>query len=681
MRARLTIVASMLLTIVLPSAAQDAKPAGNLKLDIFGGIITKETKLDKWARGTIKTISDNKITVENGSFEPGALKGRVINPNFERAMEGDKIDPDTAKKYPDAPQYCTRYYKIIDNTADTITTDPADGKLTEYARAGDKYLLCGFFTVGKLNDRFVMFTPLGHPYMGFGPDSTYPRMWGYLDGKEYADYPKGKPLADDKDVWKVKYGSNRAKWYDNFMKNMAKVGFNMSAGYFSDVPLFGPSKTGDTFLKPELPFIAWYHALEMGMRDKKAKNGLFDSPIKDILDGCENGRDFIHGRQQGDVFDPQFEKACEIMSKYSADRIKNNPWFIGYILEETDFLFAFARGHDQFLLGWGVMVSMPHHGQSNRGETGLPKFTDTKQYTKFAMRDWLKAKYGTIEQLNAAWGSDYTTWDESKEGYGKGKGLIDEDGKLGAKWLGAWHTAKGANPNCYKDMNDFIPVYVERLHKIESEYLRKADPNHLIIGCKVPGYMDEYQAMAKYVDMLRGLPPKGATGDLVKPGLMAVYLSADEDSACHIWYDGTAAKKGGYRDPKGIIKTQPEKAKAYRQRLQEAWNYTPDGKTYPLVMVSYWGWGEQANEYRNWGLVSFKDNLYDGKEATKLGADGKAGTADDEDRDYGDCVTGFKAAHDELLSKLKDFVENRRKATATQPSSKDPLNWVPEDQY
>ena len=546
--------ACVLLVSILAAATDvPAADAAEGRRDIFGGIITRETKLDKWCRGTVKSVGDNELVSAEGGFEPGALKGCVINPNFERPL--GLVDEETRKKYGDAPQFAVRYYRIVDNTADTIRTDPADGKLTEYARPGDRYLLCGFFTVRNVSGRFVMFTPLGHPFIGFGPDSTYPGLWGYLPGAR-------NPVPPEQDGWKIKYGGSRAKWYGHFMEQMARVGFNMSAGYFSDVPLFSPSKTGDIFLKPELPFIAWYHALEVGMYAKSfRKPGLFDSPIKDILDGCQFGRDHIHGRNQGDIFDPQFETCCEVMSKQQAARIRNNPWFIGYILEETDFLFAFARARDQFHLGWGVLASLPHQEQSSRGEFGMPKFTDTKNYTKHALRDWLKARHGTIEKLNAAWGSDYTTWDSTPEGYGKGKGLLDEDGRLGAKWLGARHTAKGASPACYRDLSDFIPVYVDRLHKVESEHLRKADPNHLIIGCKVPSDLDEYKAMARYVDMLRGLPPKGAEREFVKPGLLAIYLAADEDSAMHIYFDGTVKQERvPWRDPRGIIKTQQEKA-------------------------------------------------------------------------------------------------------------------------
>ena len=56
-----------------------------------------------------------------------------------------------------------------------------------------------------------------------------------------------------------------------------------------------------------------------------------------------------------------------------------------------------------------------------------------------------------------------------------------------------------------------------------------------------------------------------------------------------------------WRDPRAILKTQQEKARKYRGLLVEGWSYTPDGKTYPMVMVSYWSWAENASEQRSWG--------------------------------------------------------------------------------
>ncbi len=64
----------------------------------------------------------------------------------------------------------------------------------------------------------------------------------------------------------------------------------------------------------------------------------------------------------------------------------------------------------------------------------------------------------------------------------------------------------------------------------------------------------------------------------------------------------------------------------------EWWKYMDNGWTY---------WVEQVN----WGLVTLRDNAYDGHEAVRKGADGLLGTWDDEVADYGDCMTPVRAAN------------------------------------
>ena len=64
----------------------------------------------------------------------------------------------------------------------------------------------------------------------------------------------------------------------------------------------------------------------------------------------------------------------------------------------------------------------------------------------------------------------------------------------------------------------------------------------------------------------------------------------------------------------------------------EWWKYMDNGWTY---------WVEQVN----WGLVTLRDNAYDGHEAVRHGADGIPGTWDDEVADYGDCITPVRAAN------------------------------------
>jgi len=71
----------------------------------------------------------------------------------------------------------------------------------------------------------------------------------------------------------------------------------------------------------------------------------------------------------------------------------------------------------------------------------------------------------------------------------------------------------------------------------------------------------------------------------------------------------------------------------------EWWKYMDNGWTY---------WVEQVN----WGLVTLKDNAYDGREATRRGADGKVGTWDDEVDDYGDCISPVRAANGSIYVRI-----------------------------
>ncbi len=68
--------------------------------------------------GSITAISGNVLTDSSASFLPGRLIGLKLIPNIK---DKEKV------------------FTIIDNTATTITTDPADGSLTSAAAAGDTY--------------------------------------------------------------------------------------------------------------------------------------------------------------------------------------------------------------------------------------------------------------------------------------------------------------------------------------------------------------------------------------------------------------------------------------------------------------------------------------------------------------------------------------------------------------
>jgi hypothetical protein len=67
---------------------------------------------------------------------------------------------------------------------------------------------------------------------------------------------------------------------------------------------------------------------------------------------------------------------------------------------------------------------------------------------------------------------------------------------------------------------------------------------------------------------------------------------------------------------------------------------------------SFWDYGQGYTENVNFGWATATDNLYDGDEATALGADDTADTDDDEEEDYGDFITTASSLTENLYQLL-----------------------------
>ena len=89
--------------------------------------------------------------------------------------------------------------------------------------------------------------------------------------------------------------------------------------------------------------------------------------------------------------------------------------------------------------------------------------------------------------------------------------------------------------------------------------------------------------------------------------------------------------------------TQEAKGLAWRSGVQSGLQERAASGDFPRVAANWWKWSDNGWTYslerNNWGLVTQKDNAYNGQEATTVGADGVPGTADDEEADYGDLWT------------------------------------------
>jgi hypothetical protein len=106
-------------------------------------------------------------------------------------------------------------------------------------------------------------------------------------------------------------------------------------------------------------------------------------------------------------------------------------------------------------------------------------------YTKFALRDFLRAKYGTIAALNAAWGANYATFDSSG-GWPHGSGLLDENGRTAHAWLGngdpCIRPTAGMNAAVVRDLDEFLYRIARQFFSVQLDAFRAVAPHAIFFG-------------------------------------------------------------------------------------------------------------------------------------------------------------------------------------------------------
>ncbi len=123
--------------------------------------------------------------------------------------------------------------------------------------------------------------------------------------------------------------------------------------------------------------------------------------------------------------------------------------------------------------------------------------------------------------------------------------------------------------------------------------------------------------------------------------------------------DMSIAYVRGSARPQWSFATQGQRGQAWADNVKHLVEFTAPGGDYYIVGLEQWRWMDNGWTYWmeqvNFGLVTLKDNAYDGKEATRAGADGSAGAGDDEQDDYGDCIGPIRkanlAVYEEILKK------------------------------
>jgi len=505
----------------------------------------------------------------------------------------------------------------------------------------------GFFRVEKFDKRWLLVTPSGHAF------------W-MLSVQNIGDYF----------FRNTKYPGGKAQWALQVRRRLKSWGFNTIGEYGAGEVMFGKGE--------EMPFLFLFRPASNAIRNT---GGFAKEAVKEIY---ENVPLSVYNGYRGvliDGFDPKYATYAKRFfdSSYNLEWIRDgakNPWLIGYSTEDGDEWFGLtvSSGPDNDILkphpAWAVLVSMdPMRSPAAPNSYPQQKYTDLTNYSKQALRDFLKARYNNdLAALNANWRSSYTSWDHDG-GYGVGSGFLDEGGQH--IWVtsrrpapvGDWNTLDAMTAGAKKDMDDFLEAFTEKIASVAVNAIRAKDPHHLIFS---PDAMNQWgfvsrepvlRAAAKWFDVLNvgyqegpvfpreRLAAPSATYDIAgKPAMYWIGFTANKDSSM-----------SAFPDPYGVdhSSSQVARGEKYAAYINHLFNAHGSNGDYPSLGVDFWGWADQGNEKANWGLVSPHDNPYDGTEARVAASKDPWGyPAGGENADYGDFISAVRIANLDVYQKL-----------------------------
>ena len=513
----------------------------------------------------------------------------------------------------------------------------------------------GFFRVAKIGSQWTLVTPEGHALWSLGV--------ALVNNSNPGTDPAG--ITYNTSVY-AKYGNAYPTWASQIKKRLLAWGFNTLGVYDSSfVRSYG--SFGRTPVNPLMPHFA-SHGSNFAGSSMRNSYSLLASPVKNIMSGGLAGR----GGNIPDVFDPAFTTyantfmVTDVMQTTGGLQAEyTSPWVLGYATDELDVLTGFGPKHTHIHLGWAALAMAPT--QSVGYMLGVQyTYSDPTVYTKLALRDFLKTRYGnSLAALNAAWGSAYTSWD-SAGGYGIGTGLLDENGTHA--WVGPTDPLMRygrAAPAVKADLDDFLSQIARQYFMVVHDAIRSVDPNRLIFGpisvaadtrpqvlLAAKDYVDAFiGASHRLADV--GTPQQGSpVADIYdltgKPVLAASYFfTAEADSPLAI----LGTPPGGYGF--SVSSTQGGRGQAYATNLDQLVKLQGADGTYPILGFHWWALADNWTERRNYGLVTVRDNAYDGKEAVVApGADPWGYLTGGEVANYGDFLSTVIQAHTNILPVL-----------------------------
>ena len=517
----------------------------------------------------------------------------------------------------------------------------------------------GSFRVQKLGNRWVFVTPEGTAFWMLGVFAVDFGTQTYMDTirRKYAR-PTDPPRL-------MAYNAQLV-WGTQSCRRIKSWGFNALAEYIATYA--SPVRDLDYPGTPPMPEDArppYVLLIRPSAYSLRNLNNLAPGPVKSLTWGIDPALHpdvaYWRGRTTPDVFDPNFEAWVKGAVGGGGPTPPNRALRLGISTDDVDDIFGWGPGPEiptgrtHPHVGYFALVTAP---AQTKGEPLGVTYTDTRVHTKFALGDFLRERYGSVDALNAAWRAGYTTFD-SDGGWPRGRGLLDESGR--SPWVGRDHsTLQAMTPAAQKDLDDFLYLYARKYFLSVTRPIRQGKPRGtpgypLIMG---PATLNGWSGLTRRPI----LKAAGEFLDVVQANLTRRNLEATVASVGDLpitTWEGQPANPDSalyaYANPGWGVMTQAERGRAYTENILARFNLRTAAGVHPVVGIKWWAWLDSWGEKTNWGLVSFLDNAYDAKEAVAArGTDPWGFPTGGEERNYGDFISAVRQANFALMLRLRE---------------------------
>jgi agarase len=281
----------------------------------------------------------------------------------------------------------------------------------------------GFFRTQQINGVWWLIDPNGYPTLSIGTDHvSYFVHWCEKLG--YAPYHENV---------KRKYGSEEA-WAKEAVRRLLSWNFNVLGANNS--------------VKARYQGLAHTEFLAFG------------SDFASTADIVPK----VHWTGFPDVFDPRFERFCDLRAKQRCAPNKDDPWLLGYFLDNE--------------LEWWGKSGRPWGMAEEAWKK--PKDRACKQALVRILREFYR---DDIKAFNTDFGTNFTQFDDL---------------------LASQTPSQPLNERGQEALMAFVREAAERYFRITAQAIRKHDPNHLNLGCRFAWDAPEpaWEMAGKYCDIV-----------------------------------------------------------------------------------------------------------------------------------------------------------------------------------